>query len=55
MSAPPAARNRGAGRAPAPSLAKTVRLGAVSYLNAEPLVFGLQDEAAFLLEAIERF
>ena len=51
MSAPPAARARGAGRAPGfPSASQTLRLGAVSYLNAEPLVYGLQDEVGFRLE-----
>ena len=51
MSAPPAARDRGAGRAPGfSSASRTLRLGAVSYLNAEPLVYGLQNEAGFRLE-----
>ncbi len=51
MSAPPAAQDRGAGRAPGfSSASRTLRLGAVSYLNAEPLVYGLQNEAGFRLE-----
>jgi chorismate dehydratase len=48
VSAPPAEKP---GAAPAtPARRKTLRLGAVSYLNAEPLVYGLGDEAGFRLE-----